>query len=131
MPDCPDFRLTVRRGTVLAIDWYPWLTTAGPLMTLLHARGRAGVGVADITVVREDEVATEGIVRVLVGDTPRTRAAIVAWARDVGYRRLWLPDVPVELPAPAEGDAETRCHGCAVRLHESGPEFWEHVREVG
>ena len=131
MPDLPDFRLTVCRGTVLAIDWYPWLTTAGPLMTLLHARGRAGVAVADVTVVREDEVAAEAIVDVLTGDGPRARETIAAWARDVGYRRLWFPDAPVELPGPFEGDAETRCNGCGVRMRDNGREFWAHVRELG
>src|SRR4051794_33723415 len=69
MPDHPDFRLTVRRGAVLAIDWSPWLATGGPLMTMLHARGRAGVGIADVCVLREDDVATEAIVRFLAGDT--------------------------------------------------------------
>src|SRR4051794_35224778 len=111
MPDCADFRLTVRRGVVLAIDWYPWLTTSGPLMTLLHARGRAGVAVADVTVLRERDVATEAVVRFLTGDAPRARDAIAQWAGDVGYRRVWLHDEPVELPGPGEGEADTRCNG--------------------
>jgi hypothetical protein len=131
MPDCPDFRLTVRRGAVLAIDWSPWLATGGPLMTMLHARGRAGVGFADVTVLREDDVAAEAIVRFLAGDSPAAREAVVRWASDVGYRRIWLHDVPFDLPGPHEDDAETRCNGCAVRLYDGGPEFWEHVRGVG
>ena len=131
MPDFPDFRLTVRRRSVLAIDWHPWLTTGGPMMTMLHARGRAGVAIADVSVLRDDDVATEAIVRFLAGDSAEARNAIVAWASDVGYRRLWLHDEPVELPGPSEGDADTRCSGCAVRLYDGGPEFWEHVRELG
>src|SRR3954463_2184848 len=92
MPDFPDFRLTVRRGSVLAIDWHPWLTTGGPMMTMLHARGRAGVAIADVSVLRENDVATEAIVQFLAGDTAPAREAIVAWASDCGYRRMWLHD---------------------------------------
>jgi hypothetical protein len=128
MPESPDFRLTVRRRTVLAIDWNPWLVDGGPMTTMLVQRGRAGVAIADVIVVHEDEVATEAIVRPLAGDG---RDAIVAWARDVGYRRLWLPGEVVELPGPSEQLAETRCNGCAVRLSDDGPQFWEHVRAVG
>jgi hypothetical protein len=128
MPESPDFRLTIRRRIVLAVDWHPWLVDGGPMTTMLHARGRAGVAIADVTVVHEGEVATEAIVRPLAGDG---REEIVRWARDVGYRRVWLPGEVVELPGPSEQLAETRCHGCAVRLSDDGPEFWEHVRAVG
>ena len=131
MPDYPDFRLTVRRGTVLAIDWRPWLTTGGPMMTMLRDRGRAGVAIADVSVVRDNDVAAEAIVRFLTGDSSVARETIVSWASDVGYRRVWLHDEPVELPGPVERDADTRCGGCAVRLHDGGAEFWEHVRELG
>ena len=129
MPDHPDFRLTLRRGGVLVVDWHPWLTTGGPLMTMLRARGRAGCAIADVSVVRdEDEVATEAIVRFLAGSAPE---AVVDWARDVGYRRVWLPGDVVDLPGPREGEAETRCSGCRVRLSDGTPEFWEHVRGLG
>jgi hypothetical protein len=33
----------------------PWLAGGGPLYTLLDARGRAGIGIADLTVIRDDE----------------------------------------------------------------------------
>ena len=131
MPEHPDFRLTIRRESVLAIDWHPWLTSGGPMTAMLHARGRAGVAIADVTVVHDDEVAVEAIVRFLTGDSPRARVAITRWATEVGYRRLWLPGDVVALPGPAEAFAETRCNGCAVRLCDEGPEFWDHVREVG
>jgi hypothetical protein len=131
MSDSPDFRLTIRRGGVLAVDWHPWLVSGGPMTAMLRARGRAGVAIADVTVLHEDEIAAEAIVRFLAGDGAPARAAITQWARDVGYRRLWLPDDLVELPGPAEALAETRCNGCAVRLSDEGPEFWQHVRAVG
>src|SRR4051794_10649540 len=107
----PDFRLTIRRGTVLAIDWGPWLVSGGPMHTMLRARGRAGIAIADVDVVFEDEVAIEAIVRFVAGDSPKARATVTRWAADVGYRRLWLPDDVVELPGPTEVEAETRCNG--------------------
>src|SRR5439155_10814152 len=97
MSDSPDFRLTVRRGAVLAVDWHPWLVSGGPMTEMLRARGRAGVAIADVTVLH-DEVAAEAVGRFLAGDSAAARAAITDWARDVGYRRLWLPDNLIELP---------------------------------
>jgi hypothetical protein len=131
MLDSPDFRLTVHRRRVLAIDWHPWLVSGGPMTTMLAERGRAGVAIADLTVIREDELATEAIVRFLTGDRPAARTTIAAWAGAVGYRRLWLPDDVVELPGPAEAMARTRCGACRARLCDDGPEFWQHVRSVG
>src|SRR3954470_24680102 len=107
MPDFPDFRLTVRRRSVLVIDWHPWLATGGPMMTMLHARGRAGVAITDVTALREGEVAAEAIVRFLAGHAAEARAAIVAGRGAVASRRVWLQEEPVELPGPAEHDADT------------------------
>src|SRR4051794_14044849 len=63
--DCPDFRLTVRRESVLAVDWHPWLVSGGPMTAMLRARGRAGVAIAEVTVLREEDEATEAVVRFL------------------------------------------------------------------
>jgi len=131
LDETPDYRLTVRRGAVRAIDWNPWLASGGPMAMLLDARGRAGVAIADLTVVREGDVAAEAVVAFLAGDTPAARAAITAWAGDVGYRRLWLPGAVLELPGPGEGRAETRCSGCAQRFADGAPGFWESVRTAG
>jgi hypothetical protein len=121
----------VRRDSVRAIDWTPWLAAGGPMAMLLAARGRAGVAIADLTVVRDGDLAAEAIVRFLAGDGAAARAAITAWARDVGYRRLWLPGALVALPGPAEGRAETRCSGCAARFADEAPGFWAGVRAAG
>lgn len=57
------FRVTVRRdGTVRIVDRGPWLATGGPLHTLLDSRGRAGVGIADLTVVRDEEEVTVEVI---------------------------------------------------------------------
>jgi hypothetical protein len=131
LEDVPDYRLTVRRDAVRAIDWNPWLACGGPMAMLLDARGRAGVAIADLTVVRDGDLAAEAIVAFLAGDAPAARVAIVAWAADVGYRRLWLPGEVHELPGPGEGRAETRCSGCAQRFADAAPVFWESVRAAG
>src|SRR3954470_7447012 len=131
MTDSPNYRLTVRRGVVRAIDWNPWLPTCGPLNTLMQARGRAGVAIADATVLFEDDLAAELIVSVLAGDAPEARAAIAGWAEDVGYRRLWIADEVRELAPTGGGVARTRCSGCALELSDGGPAFWEGVRMVG
>ena len=77
--DCesPDFRVTVRRdGTVRLVDWGPWLAGGGPLHTLLDARGRAGVGIADLTVIRDNEdVAIEVVVDFRCAGQPSTAAS--------------------------------------------------------
>jgi hypothetical protein len=131
LEDTPDYRLTVRRGAVRAIDWGPWLVSSGPMAMLLAARGRAGVAIADLTIVRDADVAAEAIVQFLTGDGPPARAAIATWARDVGYRRLWLPGDVLGLPGPAELTAETRCSGCAARFADGAPGFWAGVRASG
>jgi hypothetical protein len=129
--DTPDYRLTVRRGAVRAIDWNPWLASGGPMGMLLAARGRAGVAIADVTVVRDGDLAAEAIVRFVAGGSGEASEALTVWARDVGYRRLWLPGRLVELPGPAEGVAETRCSGCAARFRDGAPSFWAGVRSSG
>ena len=130
--ESPDLRVTVRRGRVRIIDWAPWLVTDGPMWTLVEARGRAGVAIADISVVRDEHVkAVEAVAAFLAGDTPDARHALTDWARDVGYRRLWLPDEVIELPGPTEGLAEVRCTGCGARLADGHPRFWAHVHASG
>ena len=113
------------------VDWTPWLATSGPLNTLLQERGRAGVAIADLDVLREAGEAAELVVRFLAGDRPAARAALARLARDAGYRRLWLPDRVVELPAWHPGRALTRCSGCRATLTDGEPAFWARVRASG
>src|SRR5262245_12371416 len=100
--ESPELRVTVRGDDVRIIDKVPWLVAGGPLWTRMEARGRAGVAIADVAVLRdEDGLAQEAIVRFLTGDDPAARQALSVWARQVGYRRVWLPDDVIELPGPA------------------------------
>lgn len=129
----PDFRATVRRGGTLRLaSWTPWLAAGGPLYTLLEARGRAGVAIADLTVVRDDDlVAVEVIVDFRCGGLAEHRAALREWAGRVGYRRVWFDGEIVDLEPSPGGAAQTRCTGCRARLADAGPSFWEFVRHHG
>jgi len=102
------------------------------LFTLLHARARAGVAIADLTVIRDDGgVAAELIVDVRCGASPGSRQALCAWAARVGYRRAWLDAEVVELEPIPGGVAHTRCSGCRVRLVDADASFWAFVRHRG
>jgi len=129
----PDFRATVHRnGTVRLVDWGPWLAGGGPLYTLLHARGRAGVGIADLTVIRDDErLAVEVVVAFRCGGTPEHRRVLSEWAARVGYRRAWFDGEISDLDPVPGGTAQTRCTGCRARLVDADTSFWEFVRHRG
>ena len=131
--ESPDFRATVLRdGSVRLVDWGPWLATGGPLGTMLYARGRAGVSIADVTVVRDDsEAAMELIVDFRCGGSPEHRDALRSWAARVGYRRIWFEGEVADLQPDPGGAAQTRCTGCRVRLIDSDPSFWDYVRARG
>lgn len=126
-----DFRITIRGEVARLVDWGPWLTRCGPMGTLLHARGRAGVAIADLTIVREEDVAAEIVADVLTGDGPDARRALCDWAASVGYRRIWLPGEVVDLPPFTCGEASARCTGCRVVLTDGGADFWLGVRHLG
>jgi hypothetical protein len=131
--DTPDFRATVQRsGAIRLVDWGDWLASCGPLYTLLAARGRAGVAIADLTVVRDDECnARELIVDFLCGGTSAQRFALTRWASFVGYRRIWIEGGVHELDPSPGGAASTRCSGCGERLIEAKAGFWGYVRRRG
>ncbi|MEA2155728.1 MAG: hypothetical protein QOE11_1868 [Solirubrobacteraceae bacterium] len=122
----------LRDGTVRIVDWGPWLATGGPLYTLLEARGRAGIGIADLTVIRDEEdIAIEVVADFRCGDTPTHRETLIDWAARVGYRRAWFDGEIADLePAPG-GSAHTRCTGCRARLVDADGSFWDFVRRRG
>jgi hypothetical protein len=128
-----DFRATVRRdGTVRLVDWGPWLAAGGPLYTLLEARARAGVAIADLTIIRDQGgVAVEVIVDFCGGAAHAHREALCNWAARVGYRRVWLDGDVVELEPVPGGAAQTRCTGCRARLVDANAGFWDFVRRRG
>jgi hypothetical protein len=131
--NAPDFRVAIRRsGVIRLVDWGPWLAAGGPLYVLFDARRRAGVAIADLTVVRNDAgVATEVIVDFRCGGSRWHRDVLCGWATSVGYRRAWFDEAVVELePAPG-GPARARCSGCGAPAADNGTAFWEFVRHRG
>lgn len=128
--EMPAFRATIQpSGDIRIIDWGPWLATGGPMFTMLDARARAGVAIADLTVIRNDEeVAVEVIVEFLTGDRLAARAALTAWAELAGYTRAWFDGEVVELDPVPGGRAQVRCTGCLARFVDGGPSLWEYVR---
>ena len=130
----PDFRATVQRsGAVRLVYWHGWLGRTGPVYTLIAARGRAGIGIADLTVVRDkDGLAIEVIVEFLAGGNERHRSALTSWAAAAGYTRAWFDDEVVELTSSAGGLVQTRCSGCGGRFVDGRSEhFWHNVRRSG
>ena len=103
-----------------------------PLYTLLEARARAGVAIADLTIIRDDEqVAVELIVDFRGRAEPVHREALCAWAARVGYRRAWFDGAVVETRARSRRRGETRCTGCRARLVDANASFWQFVRHRG
>jgi hypothetical protein len=133
-PDHPDFRAVVQRsGAVRLVHWGPWLQSTGPAYTLMAARDRAGVAIADLTVVRDDEgLATEVIVEFHSGGGDAHRAALIDWAHAIGYTRVWFDGELVDLEPTAGGPVSTGCSGCGQEFVDGrSGKFWHHVRHSG
>jgi hypothetical protein len=132
----PDYRATVVRGRLTIVGWHPQLIgTWGPCNAHLRARDRAGIGIADLTVIREPGTRLELIVNFLCGGhRADVRDSIVRWAATLGYGRVWFPDDVVDLgdaDIPAEQPAVTRCQVCRSRWEDGDPEFWLTARKWG
>jgi hypothetical protein len=130
----PDFRAVVQRsGAIRLVQWWPWLQSTGPAYTLMAARDRAGIGIADLRVIGDDEgVASEVIVEFHSGGSDLHRVALCDWACAVGYGRVWFDGEVVDLEPTAGGPVTTRCTGCGQRFvdGQSG-HFWHTVRCSG
>lgn len=129
----PDFRITVRRdGIVRAVTWAPQLAGGGPINTLLRERARAGVAIADLTIIRDElDVASEAVLSFLCPAPLRQWMALRSWAARVGYKRLWMGKAIIDLEPVPGGSVQTRCSGCRAKLVESDMSFWSFVRHNG
>lgn len=128
--DNPDFRATIHRGRIRIVDWGPWLADSGP-MGMLLTRLHNAVSIADLTVLRDGDTATEVVATFCHGDTPEARAVLTRWAASVGYQRIWLPDHVADLDPAAGGTASTRCTCCRATWADSDADFWLSVRRTG
>lgn len=128
----PTWRATIRRDKLMLTAWAPWLITGGPLGTLLPARARSGVTIADLTVhgADEDEVSARFLVRAKSAEA--ADELLIDWAGKVGYRRVWLPDRLVEIERDPEAidSASVRCDVCHAKWSDATPEFWLLVHDA-
>jgi hypothetical protein len=132
--DQPDFRATVQRsGAIRLVHWSPYLQSTGPAYTLMAARERAGIAIADLRVVRDDEgVASEVIVEFHSGGNDMHRAALSDWAHSLGYTRVWFDGELIDLEPSAGGPVTTRCSGCGQQFVDGRTaDFWRHTRCSG
>jgi hypothetical protein len=131
MPWC---RATIAGDAVTLNPWTPQLIRGGPAAMSLAPLEATGVALADL--YAEGEPGEEELVVRYVAPSPRPQdadAALVAWARTVGYRRVWLPEAVVDLDvagAPV-GAAATACPTCGLTWRDESPEFWRGVRRAG
>jgi hypothetical protein len=131
MPWC---RATIAGDALTLNPWTPQLIRGGPAAMSLERLHATGVALADL--YAEGEPGDEELFVRYVGRSPRTAAtdaALLAWARTVGYRRVWLPGRVVDLDvadAPV-GPAETACPTCGLEWRDDTPEFWHGVRRAG
>jgi hypothetical protein len=132
--DDPDFRATITHNRLSLVGWHDQLfRPSAPAAH--HFRPRAGVVIADLTVIRDDDGNPEELIVAVHSGTLRgaPRRRLLDWAAALGYRRVWLPDEIVELePDEGMGElAETRCPNCRARWADREFEFWSMVRRSG
>jgi hypothetical protein len=102
------------------------------LHTLCPARGRTGLTIADLKILRDGSGdAIEVIVGLLCENAIGHWAALCEWAAYAGYQRIWFDDDVVELEPRAGGCYRTRRPGCAVRLLDGKARLWDYVRRRG
>ena len=129
----PTWRATIRRGKMMLTGWAPFLTTNGPMGKLFEDCERAGVAIADLTVLG-DEGGALGVRYWAKGPDPEeTYEVLASWAEDVGYEKLWLEDcIVVDLQRRPERlkRATVICPVCRSRWSDATPEFWLTVRNA-
>ena len=110
----PFARACIRGGRVTLNPWNPRMIRGGPMA--MHMR-RVRAALVDLFVVEETELIAEPVSRSRF--EPEHIEALVAWARSVGYSRIWLPDEVLDLRGePAGGTARVLCRSCGVRWED-------------
>src|SRR5436309_13045107 len=98
MEDRPFARATITARKITLNPWRPSLIDGGPGGMLIRPLARRGVVLADLVADNEQR---ELIVRFVPRDsaTEPARSALVHWAAQVGWRRIWLDDRVLDLDA--------------------------------
>lgn len=132
-PESPTYRATIRKGRLMVTGWAPWMARGGPLGSLLRARERAEVVIADLTIHGEDDKELSVRFHAAGGKRDEAERVLLEWASRVGYRRVWFPDRMIEIePSPEQiGRASVRCPTCRAQWTDSSPDFWLSVRKQG
>ena len=93
--------------------------------------GRVRASLLDFYITESDEL----IVEPVSGSSLREVHVeiLVAWARTVGYERIWLPDqvIDVEAEPAIVGVAKVNCRTCGAHWQDSSTDFWLKVRDNG
>jgi hypothetical protein len=129
----PRFRATHRNGRLTVLPHHDGLAEHSAVLTMLNEPTEGELTIADLG---ESEIAGkpggwEMTVTVLTlgHPSPQAEHALVEWATDVGYRRVWLPDrvVTCQLQHSFLSGATAQCETCGQTWHQSGRSFWTHV----
>lgn len=125
--NCPFCRACIRGGRVTLNRWSPRLIRGGPAAMQMRSVRAALV---DLFVVEGDELIVEPVAKSRF--TENDALAITAWARRVGYSRIWLPGQVLEIEGgPVGGEAKVRCRSCGARWEDESHSFWLRVRDEG
>lgn len=135
-PCNPNYRVTVRNGTLTLAPWTPFLPNGGsPGLAFVRSAVERGVHIVDVTQVAGAAGETEVIaVSPLSIDLPAdVRDALAAWAQAVGHTRIWFHgDVRDLEPAALHSDeASVDCPTCDLTWTDASPAFWLNVRAAG
>lgn len=125
--DEPTCRASIRNGVLTLNRWTRGLYRGGPRPAALD---RVDASLVDLTRLPGDELLVAAVPGTPWGLAPET--VLVAWARRVGYRRLWLPGHVATLDElPELSTVSVDCPTCGARWEDAAVGFWEMVREDG
>jgi hypothetical protein len=125
--DYPSHRAAIRDGRITLNRWNPALLSGGP--------ARAGMATIDAALadlrLLDDELVVCPVAH--VAWSAAAEAALLTWARVVGYRRVWLPGSVVDLAGDLAvmTTARVQCPTCGASWEDDTVVFWERVRDHG
>jgi hypothetical protein len=127
----PILRATfLKGGRITMTPWMPDLAEGGPTGVHFRCRERAGVAIADLRLIRNQDNEREIIVEFMAAGRAReaAEASLRSWASATGYRRVWLHSGQVDVDPPAPmATASVRCPACRAAWMDSTPGFWHQV----
>jgi hypothetical protein len=128
-------RATLRRdGRLTMTGWMPGLAENGPAGVHFRSRERTGIAIADLRLVRDHSGQREVLVEFMAAGKAQhaAQAALCSWARHTGYRRVWLPNGPIEIEPPGPiATASVTCPTCLATWSDSTVAFWAQVERNG